>query len=419
MKKLKALIASITALCMCASNMSVVGQVQPMVKFISVMAKNVATSGTCGENLTWDFDTTTGILTISGTGEMKEYGVWYDSNGNPVYSGGSMNIFDWGNLVQDIKQVIIEDGVTTISDKVFYSCSALESVSIPDSVTKIGDNTFSGCSALESVIIPDGVTKIGDGTFSDCSALKSVTIPDSVTIIDDNAFEGCHSLEYVTIPDSVTTIGNDAFRGCIALTSVVIPDSVTTIGRWAFAQCFSLESVTISENITEISGYAFAGCPLESVMIPKNVTIIDNSAFTTIGKLENGEVVILSVKSITIENPKCEIRDSQSTISYMATIHGYENSTAQAYAEKYNVEFISLGEAPETPEIKRGDVNLDNAVDILDVITINKAILGQKVFTVEEKNSADVDNSGIVDPVDSLNIMKYIVKLIDNLEDLN
>ena len=416
MKKLKALLASMTALCLLAGNFSV-KQVQPVIKFIPAMAKDVATSGTCGENLTWNFDKITGILTISGTGEMKEYGVWYDSDGNPVYSGGSMNIFDWGNLVQDIKQVIIEDGVTTISDSVFYSCSALESVIIPDSVTKIGDSTFSDCSALESVIIPDSVTKIGDSTFSGCSALKSVTIPDSITIIGDGAFEGCYSLEYVTIPDGVTTIGNDTFRFCRALTSVTIPDSVTTIGRWAFSQCFSLESVTISDNVTEISDYAFAGCPLESVIIPKNVTTIGQGAFTAVYTLfDNGELESLSVKSITIENPECEIYDFQGTIPNTAIIYGYKNSKAQAYAEKYNIEFVSLGEAPETPEIKKGDINGDNEIDIKDVVFVNKAVLGKEILTEQQANAADVDNDGYVKATDALSIMKYVVKLIDSFD---
>ena len=41
-----------------------------MVSFMPIIA-SAATSGTCGDNLTWKLDN--GTLTISGTGEMKNY----------------------------------------------------------------------------------------------------------------------------------------------------------------------------------------------------------------------------------------------------------------------------------------------------------------------------------------------------------
>ena len=67
----------------------------------------------------------------------------------------------------------------------------------------------------------------------------------------------------------------------------------------------------------------------------------------------------------------------------------------------------------EEEEPLLGDVNLDGQVDIIDIIAINKAILGQKVLTSLENKASDVDHNGIVDPSDSLNIMKFIVGLID------
>ena len=358
MKKLKALLAGTTTLCLCASNLPVMEQVEPVVNFISASAEDVATWGTCGKNLLWFFNQQERILTISGIGEMTDY----------------TTQSDWSNWTNDIKQVIIGNGVTTIGGYAFYYCSALE----------------------------------------------SVTIPDSVTIIDSFAFYSCSALESVTISNSVTTIDSDAFCSCSALESVTIPDSVTTIGSAAFERCFALKSVTIPDSVTEIDSYTFIGCPLESVIIPKSVTTIDMGAFGQVTRYyPNGESEIFSVKSITIENPECEIYDSSSTIANKEIIYGYENSTAQAYAEKYNREFVLIGEAPEpteAPEIKKGDVSLDNTVDIVDVIVVNKSILGQKTLTEQERKSADVDNDGKVTPTDSLNIMKYIVNLIDSFD---
>ncbi|MBQ7567126.1 MAG: leucine-rich repeat domain-containing protein [Oscillospiraceae bacterium] len=160
-------------------------------------------SGVCGNNLTWALDDT-GVLTISGTGGMTDYGVM-DS--------------PWCSLNSSIKTVEIGSGVTSIGDCAFECCD-LTSITIPDSVTSIGDEAFSGCNNLTSVTIGDSVTSIGDEAFSFCSSLTSVTIGDSVTSIGDCAFWGCIDLTSVTIGNSVKSIGGAAFLGCDSLTDV-------------------------------------------------------------------------------------------------------------------------------------------------------------------------------------------------------
>ena len=62
-----------------------------------------------------------------------------------------------------------------------------------------------------------------------------------------------------------------------------------------------------------------------------------------------------------------------------------------------------------------GDVNLDGEVDILDVVYVNKVVLGKETLTEQEYKNADVDLNGYVEAIDALNIMKRVVKLIDNL----
>ena len=221
--------------------------------------------GTCGDNLTWVL-TEDGTLTISGSGEMKNYS---DSSVAPWYSNRTK-----------ILSAVVEPGVESVGNYAFYSCLKLASVSLPGGVKSIGESAFQDCAKLTAVEIPEGVTSIGSSAFDGCSSLTSVTIPNSVTSIGSDAFSGCSGLTSVTIPDSVTSIGGSAFSGCSSLTNVTIPEGVTSIGESAFYGCSSLTSVTIPDGVTSIGDYTFYGCSsLTSVTIPNGVTSIGSSAF--------------------------------------------------------------------------------------------------------------------------------------------
>ena len=157
---------------------------------IRASAVSSATSGTCGENLTWTLND--GVLTISGTGKMTDYDYEGDS---PFYNR------------KDIKSVVIKSGVTSIGNYAFYSCKSLSSITIPSSVTSIGYNAFEGCEDLTSVTLPNSIDSINLKTFMCCYSLESVTLPDSITGIYTGAFYGCKKLKNINIPSSVTSIG--------------------------------------------------------------------------------------------------------------------------------------------------------------------------------------------------------------------
>ena len=225
----------------------------------AVSATASQTSGTCGKNLKWEFKN--GTLTIWG----DEY----------------MSSTPWLDFVDNIKKIVIKQGVRNIERYAFYECSGLTSVTIPNSVTWVGDDAFSRCSGLTSVTIPNSVMWIGDDAFSRCSGLTSVTIPSSVTSIGRYAFYECSGLISVTIPSSVTGINYNAFSGCSGLTSVTIPNSVTWIGTDAFSGCSGLTSVTIPNSVKRIVYNAFSGCSgLISVTIPSSVTTIERDTFS-------------------------------------------------------------------------------------------------------------------------------------------
>ncbi len=186
-----------------------------------------------------------------------------------------------------------------------------------------------------------------------------------------------------------------------SVTEIEIPSEidgipVIEIGTEAFSHYTSLVSVTIPDSVMLIDWGAFASCTsLEIITIPDSVTCIDSCAFSNCTSLEN----------ITIENPECEIYDDKSTISDTATIYGYENSTAQSYAEKYSRNFEIITES----EFIQGDISGNGKIDLYDAIEICKSIMGMRTFTDEEKAIADFDGNGVVDLYDAIGIAKELL----------
>ncbi len=226
------------------------------------------------------------------------------------------NFYKYNN----IKTLIIEDGISKIDVGAFRNCSNLENVTLPKSLISIERRAFEGCSKLASVVFPDNLVSIGPDAFYNCKSLKQITIPASVVDIEDsdggdyysNPFRGCSGLTSISvdpnnavfyssegennynaiiykygevlyvgcsntlIPSTIKSIGVGAFYGCSGLTSIEIPNSVTSIGYDAFYGCNGLTSITIPESVTSISG-AFGGCDgLTSIAVAEENKVYDS-----------------------------------------------------------------------------------------------------------------------------------------------
>lgn len=164
-------------------------------------------SGVCGEqgeNLTWDLSQN-GVLTITGSGAMASW---------------EMEQAPWYRFKDDIKEVIIERGVTSIGDFAFYNCSNLSKVTIGEDVTSVGAYGFSYCTSLEEIKIPNSVTEVGEFAFSYCSALKDITLSSNLAKIAMGMFAYCSTLDSIILPQNIVVIEDQAFDGCFALVSI-------------------------------------------------------------------------------------------------------------------------------------------------------------------------------------------------------
>ena len=146
-----------------------------------------------------------------------------------------------------------------------------------------------------SITVPEKVKEIGKKAFAGNGTISAVTLPNSVSYIGMGAFDSCANLEKVILPSKLNTIEDNAFWGCKSLKSVTIPSSVTSIGTGAFCQCDSLAGLYIPQSVTTIKNYSVGFLYINGEYTP--------------------------------------------TINFV--IIGEKNSAAEAYAEKYQIPFIT------------------------------------------------------------------------------
>ena len=273
-----------------------------------------------------------------------------------------------------------------IGVQAFFECSNLQELNIPASVESVGEKAFAGTPWLDKVqadsplliingllidgnavkgdvIIPEGVTSILGNAFYMNTDITSVTIPEGVQNIGANAFDGCEALTSLTLPESLKTIKEKAFSG-IAVTELTVPAGVTEIGDEAFINCKSLPEATVLGTDTKIGEKAFGW----------------TSTFTATGQYSYIFVYRVMEDFHIICN---------------------QNSSAESYASDAGVKKVCFGDADSNGEIS-----------ILDVITINRNILGKENLTAVQQKASDVNHSGAPDSGDVLDVMKYIVGLL-------
>lgn len=160
------------------------------------------------------------------------------------------------NYAENLKELEILEGSTSIAPNAFWGCSALGSVVIPASVNQVGEGAFSGTAVKH--LVTNSAALCSVEPFGDKETLETVEIGGGVTSLPENAFKECVNLEKVVLGEGLTTIGNSAFEGCKAFTEIKFPTSLATIGESAFSMAEGLTEVTIPAGVTSLGSKAFA-----------------------------------------------------------------------------------------------------------------------------------------------------------------
>lgn len=193
---------------------------------------------------------------------------------NPLYWASHIYLGD-----NEITDLTVPEGLTSIGDYAFIWASALNSVKLPESLQEIGDNAFSYCTSLTSVKIPDAVKKIGVSAFQGCSKIAgTLTVPAGVQKIGNYAFDGL-AITGVNLPENASDWGKGVFQNCTKLKYARIPDSMKETPHSLFWKCTSLDSVTWGANTVGTAQASFNKCGFRRAIVPEGVKYLGNYAF--------------------------------------------------------------------------------------------------------------------------------------------
>ncbi len=260
-------------------------------------AASYLTSGYCGDtsdggnekDIYWELSED-GVLTLSGTGKIVREAFIYDLRIKEVIiSNGITNISDYCfSNCDNLEKIVFGKNVEIIGANAFYDCDALTDITLPESMLKIDDNAFYHCSRLTTVGLNTNLQSIGKNAFYYSIKLSAIDFPASLQSIGEYAFYECHSLKSIDIPEGISVIEEYTFYNCHSLTEINLPDSLIKIGQAAFMFCSSLKGIDLPEGLQIISSSAFARCfKLESIVIPDSTKTICIGAFSLCKSMVN------------------------------------------------------------------------------------------------------------------------------------
>lgn len=225
---------------------------------------------------------------------------------------------------EQITEIIIPEGITSIDNYAFTRCESITSVTIPESVTSIGSYAFYRCSALDSVELPNALETIGSRAFYSCNALTEFSIPASVTSIGTPVISGSDLREISVDANNTAYCSVDGVLYNKDKTNLMfypaakesaeyrIPDTVKTLDEYAIVSTYNLREMYIPSSLTEVNGNNnFYQCrALENFYVDKN-----NTVYTDIdGVLYNKAVTKLLSRPAKNPNTEFVIPDTVTAV---------------------------------------------------------------------------------------------------------
>ncbi len=302
-----------------------------------------------------------------------------------------------------LKEVKVDEGVTTIDDYAFFMCFKLEKVKLPSTLKTVKSNAFHYDEEISEMILPEGLERIEQGAFWHTEKWIP-KIPSTVTYIASYAFAESggdafpeNKNEIITVPDGISEILEFTFYGT-NMNGIVLPETVTKIERSAI-NVAEMEHVYLPSGITEIGNEACALWKnITYVTLPKSIRKLGDKAL--IGSTWYPEKYILgglfipsSIQSIgnkILENNNADV------IIFSDAATG----VVKDYADANNLRFIQFS----TEKAANIDIIVENVQNLTaknDDTSSIKAVIEDRsedadIKSIIEKKYKDIKNGYLV-----------------------
>ena len=160
------------------------------------------------------------------------------------------------NRSLDVDTLIIPDTVEIVQNRAFSECRNYFKVIWSKNCPDIPSECFAK-SDIEEIVLPNGIKTISEKAFFEAITLQIINLPESLIKIGMNAFDGCKKLEEITFPSNIHTIGTAAFKRS-GLKEIIWPENCPIIPAKCFQKCPFLKSVVIGNNVKKIGKYALS-----------------------------------------------------------------------------------------------------------------------------------------------------------------
>ena len=258
----------------------------------------ISITGSCNDNISYELDLDTGKMTLTGTGEVPDYGLDQPS--------------PWSGFMTRIMVLEISDGITAIGNYNFAGARNMLAFDLPESMNRIGDHAFSGCSSLTYVEMNADV--IGTGAFENCTALEEfIFLGDAPSSIGRSILSGAEIAKvcvpsaavgwYPGLADNLDIMGFETYDDSIDSIAVTLVLDVSGSMRGKM-DSLKLAARSFVSGIGGRVNHAFVG--LETY----NDTAVTHGNFSTVVPWVNYNISLLQSGGGTHYNEALESADS-------------------------------------------------------------------------------------------------------------
>lgn len=397
------------------------------------------TSGTCGENATWEYNEEEKTLYINGSGAMNDY----TSASLPVYS------------IIPYEKVVIAPEITKIGSYAFYNAAAIE-FTLLEKVEEIGEKAIGyydneGTDALREGTSITGYDGLAPMLYAGENQIAFFSLGEFIVtegnLGDEITWTYDEDTKILTVNGTGATYNYTANElpefADYDIQSIIVSDGITVLGDYVFCTVNAYGDITLGKDIEKIGTNAFGFIKAEMIDEEGNPTgvtaFIPNDILIVYGYISTPADEYANFCELTFEPLDGDVLPFFSFIVKSVIDHAKkfiiiynENSTAAPDAEAIMAAFPSenfteviapdvFGTGKEftvTNEngtytytiVVRGDNTGDGKINSSDALAVLQHSVQQAVMQEDYLiNASDVNFDGKINSSDALSILQISV----------